>query len=88
MNRGDALRVHLLRRYCLGKRIIFFNSISTNWGKEGVQKERNGVRECIGDEYDANSLYICLKLSDLKQIRKQEKETKIWIAMTHMILIS
>ena len=57
-------------------------------GKEGVQKERNGVRECNGNEYDAHALYICLKLSDVKQIRKEEKETKIWIAMNHMILIS
>lgn len=73
MNRGDALGVQFLRRYCLGKSIIFFNSISTNWGKEGIQKERNGVRECNGDDYDANALYICLKLSDDKKTRKGNK---------------
>lgn len=65
MNRGDALRGHLLRRYCLEKSVIFFNSISTNWRKEGVQKETKGVRESNGDEYDVNALYICLKLSDI-----------------------
>lgn len=73
MNRGDALRVHLLRRYCLGKSIIFFNSISTNWEKEGIQKKINWVRESNGDKYNANALSEIDRRETNKKTRKGNK---------------
>jgi hypothetical protein len=55
-------------------------------GKGRDSKGKKGANRGNGGEYITNALHVCMKLS--KKQTNKKTETKIFLGMTHMFLVS